>query len=41
MNEKPLALEAYEQIAEAYAERVDTKAHNAYYARPAILSLLY
>jgi 2-polyprenyl-3-methyl-5-hydroxy-6-metoxy-1,4-benzoquinol methylase len=38
--DKPLALEAYEQLAEAYAARVDTKPHNAYYERPATLSLL-
>jgi ubiquinone/menaquinone biosynthesis C-methylase UbiE len=37
---KPLALDAYEQLAEAYAAKVDTKAHNAYYERPATLSLL-
>lgn len=37
---KPLALEAYEQLAHAYAERIDTKAHNAYYERPATLALL-
>jgi SAM-dependent methyltransferase len=39
MND-PIALETYEAIAEAYAARVDTKAHNAYYDRPAMLSLL-
>ncbi len=37
---KPLALDAYEQLAEAYAARIDTKPHNAYYERPATLSLL-
>ena len=37
---KPLALEAFEQLAEAYARLVDTKPHNAYYERPATLSLL-
>lgn len=37
---KPLALDAYEQLAEAYAALVDTKPHNAYYERPATLSLL-
>ena len=37
---KPLAFDAYEQLAEAYAARVDTKPHNAYYERPATLSLL-
>ncbi len=37
---KPVAQEAYNQIAEVYAARIDTKAHNAYYERPATLSLL-
>ncbi len=36
----PLALGPYEELAEAYAARVDTKPHNAYYDRPATLSLL-
>lgn len=40
MNDKPIALEAYETLAEAYASVVDTKPHNAYYERPATLSLL-
>lgn len=35
-----LALEEYEALAEAYAARIDTKPHNAYYDRPATLSLL-
>ena len=39
MTEKPLAYDAYESLAEDYAARVDTKPHNAYYDRPAILSL--
>jgi SAM-dependent methyltransferase len=38
--EKPLALEAYEALASRYAAQVDTKPHNAYYERPATLSLL-
>lgn len=29
----------YECIADAYAAKVDTKAHNAYYDRPAVISL--
>jgi ubiquinone/menaquinone biosynthesis C-methylase UbiE len=37
---KPLAQEAYDELAEAYAAMVDTKPHNAYYERPATLSLL-
>lgn len=40
MDEKPVALDAYEILAEAYASAVDTKPHNAYYERPATLSLL-
>jgi SAM-dependent methyltransferase len=40
VDEKPVALEAYEALAERYAEMVDTKPHNAYYERPATLSLL-
>ncbi len=39
-NPKPIALDAYEQLADAYAAKVDTKPHNAYYERPATLSLL-
>lgn len=40
MSSKPIALDAYEALAEAYASVVDTKPHNAYYERPATLSLL-
>lgn len=40
MSDKPIALDAYEALAEAYASVVDTKPHNAYYERPATLSLL-
>ena len=40
MQDDPIALDAYERLAEAYAARVDTKAHNALYERPATLSLL-
>src|SRR5438309_158176 len=40
MAERPLALDAYEQLADAYASRVDTKDYNAHYERPAMLSLL-
>jgi SAM-dependent methyltransferase len=36
----PLALDAYEALAEAYAARIDTKPHNACYDRPATLSML-
>ncbi len=37
---KPLAQDSYDALAEAYSERVDTKPYNAYYERPATLSLL-
>lgn len=37
---KPIAQGAYDLLADAYAARVETKAHNAYYERPAMLSLL-
>lgn len=40
MTDKPLAFDAYETLAEAYAAAIDTKPHNAYYERPATLSLL-
>lgn len=36
----PIALQAYEKLAEAYAAQVETKPHNAYIDRPATLSLL-
>ena len=35
MTPKPLALDAYEKLAEACAARVDTKPHNAWCERPA------
>ncbi len=37
---KPVAQDTYNAIAEAYAQRIDTKPHNAYYERPATLSML-
>jgi SAM-dependent methyltransferase len=39
-NEPPIALDAYEQLAERYAAQIDTKPHNAYYERPALRALL-
>ena len=40
MADKPIALDAYEALAEAFASVVDTKPHNAFYERPGTLSLL-
>ena len=40
MTEKPIAYEAYQKLADHYASHIDTKPHNAYYDRPAMLSLL-
>src|SRR4030042_3355017 len=37
---QPIAQKAYDALAEAYAERIDTKPHNADDERPATLSLL-
>jgi ubiquinone/menaquinone biosynthesis C-methylase UbiE len=37
---KPVAREAYETLADSYSARAPTKPHNAYYERPATLSLL-
>ena len=40
VSPKPIALDAYEMLAESYAALIDTKPHNAYYERPSTLSLL-
>jgi hypothetical protein len=40
MEEKPIAYDAWEELAEAYSAKVEKKAHNALYERPATLSLL-
>lgn len=40
MPDPPIARDVYEQLAEVYAARVETKAHNAFYDRPAVISLL-
>jgi SAM-dependent methyltransferase len=36
---KPIAYDAYQELAAHYAAGVDTKPHNAYYERPAMLSM--
>lgn len=36
----PIALESYERMADLYAAQLAAKPHNAYYERPALLSLL-
>jgi len=40
VKDKPIAFDAYEKLADAYAAKIDTKPHNAYLERPATLSLL-
>jgi SAM-dependent methyltransferase len=40
LDDKPIAYDAYEQLAERYARLVDTKPHNAFYEWPALLALL-
>ena len=40
MTIEPGVSRGYDQLSDAFAARVDTKAHNAYYDRPATLSLL-
>ncbi len=40
MEPEAMANDAYDALAEGYAARIDTKAHNAYYERPATWSLL-
>lgn len=39
-KKKFIAYDAYEKLADAYAERIDTKPHNAYLEKPATLSLI-
>jgi len=39
-GKKPIAYDAYERLADAYAEMIESKPHNAYLERPATLSLL-
>lgn len=40
MSDKPIAYDAYQELADNYAAMIDTKPHNAYYDRPAMLALL-
>lgn len=40
MHADSIAMKAYDKMAKYYADFVDTKAYNAYYERPATLSLL-
>ena len=40
MPDEPIARAAYDQLADAYAARVETKPHNAFYDRPTLLALL-
>ncbi len=40
MTQEPIAYRAYQKLADSYAARIDKKPHNAYYDRPAMLSLL-
>ncbi len=40
MPDKPLAYETWQQLADDYARLIDSKPHNAYYERPAMLELL-
>src|SRR5688572_10874590 len=40
MASRPIAFDAYEELADSYAAAIDTKPHNAFYERPATLALL-
>ncbi len=40
MSDKPIAYDAYQKLADSYAALIDTKPHNAYCERPAMIGLL-
>src|SRR5262249_56345936 len=40
MASEPIARAAYDELADAFAARIESKAHNAFYDRPAVLSQL-
>lgn len=40
MSDVPIAFEAWQKLAQAYSDQVESKPHNALYERPATLSLL-
>lgn len=39
MSQKPIAYDAYQKLAGHYAASIDTKPHNAYYERPAMVAM--
>lgn len=39
MSSKPIAYEAYQKLADYYAAKVETKPHNAFYERPAMVEM--
>src|SRR5215471_17066405 len=40
MHDEPIARAAYDELADAFSAQIEAKAHNAFYDRPAVLSLL-
>ncbi len=39
MTQRPTVYEAYQELADHYAKHIDTKPHNAYYERPAMMEM--